>query len=38
LVARAIETRSIYDARLSGAEVEERRRQRALNPGKPDND
>jgi H+/Cl- antiporter ClcA len=32
LVARAIETRSIYDARLSDAEVEERRRQRALNP------
>ncbi len=32
LVARALETRSIYDARLSDAEVEERRRQRALNP------
>jgi chloride channel protein, CIC family len=32
LVARALETRSIYDARLSDAKVEERRRQRALTP------
>jgi chloride channel protein, CIC family len=28
LVARLLETRSIYDARLSDAEAEERRRQR----------
>jgi H+/Cl- antiporter ClcA len=33
LVARFFETRSIYDARLSDAEAEERRRQRGLKAG-----
>lgn len=33
LVARRLETRSIYDARLSDAEAEERRRRRELSTG-----
>lgn len=32
LVARRLDTRSIYDARLSDAETEERRKRRALRP------
>ena len=35
LIARTIETRSIYDARLSDAEVQKRQRQRDSNTGSP---